>query len=524
MLTTEIAFVLDPEAGPMAVLETLAARFACREGASRVERAVFYDTFDGRLHRKGSSLCAREEDSGWRLSWGNGGGVAREERISEPISFAADLPAGRLREVLEPVVEMRRLLPLVEVEHRGPALDLVDDEEKTVVRVRFEEGRARAPRERSAWHELPQVVKVVPVRGYEREYQVLIDVLSLVPELSRIAAGPLDIALAAIGGAPSVGRLSPSPKLDPHVRADEGLKRVHGALFEILRANEGGVRESLDTEFLHDFRVGVRRTRTLLGQLKEVFPAPTVRHFRAEFEWLAGTTGATRDLDVLLLDLDSRAEGQSEDDVAPLREFLRDRRADAQLEIVAALDSPRYAELIGGWRRFLDEPVLPLPPQRNAARSLSLVAGDRIRNLYRRARRRGKELHADSPVGDLHRLRLDCKKLRYVLDATKTLFEGERVEPILAVLKRLQDDLGVFNDCSVQAEKLREFGHLMARKGRAPVGTLFAMGSIVERTGARARDARSAIHARLRDFSSPKTKKRVRKLCEGPPPEPAFLE
>ena len=33
------------------------------------------------------------------------------------------------------------------------------------------------------------------------------------------------------------------------------------------------LRERLDTEFLHDFRVALRRTRSLLGQIRDVFPA-----------------------------------------------------------------------------------------------------------------------------------------------------------------------------------------------------------------------------------------------------------
>ena len=42
---------------------------------------------------------------------------------------------------------------------------------------------------------------------------------------------------------------------------------------QTLRINEDGVRKDLDSEFLHDFRVAVRRTRSALSQIKGVFPA-----------------------------------------------------------------------------------------------------------------------------------------------------------------------------------------------------------------------------------------------------------
>ena len=56
-------------------------------------------------------------------------------------------------------------------------------------------------------------------------------------------------------------------------RPTAGARQIHHALLGIIVANEPGLRANLDTEFLHDFRVAVRRTRSLLGQVRQVFPA-----------------------------------------------------------------------------------------------------------------------------------------------------------------------------------------------------------------------------------------------------------
>ena len=42
-----------------------------------------------------------------------------------------------------------------------------------------------------------------------------------------------------------------------------------------MRRNTDGARQGLDTEFLHDLRVAVRRTRAALAQYREVLPAAT---------------------------------------------------------------------------------------------------------------------------------------------------------------------------------------------------------------------------------------------------------
>ena len=108
-------------------------------------------------------------------------------------------------------------------------------------------------------------------------------------------------------GASIRGDLSP-PRVDlaPTVRADIGARQIHLALVGILVANEPGLRANLDTEFLHDFRVAVRRTRSLLGQIRHVFPPDAVDHFSTEFSWLGRLTGPLRDMDVLVLGLRQR--------------------------------------------------------------------------------------------------------------------------------------------------------------------------------------------------------------------------
>ena len=78
-----------------------------------------------------------------------------------------------------------------------------------------------------------------------------------------------------------------------------------------MRATLPGTIADVDSEFLHDFRVAVRRTRSLQRQLEPVFPPEPLAHFRSEFRWLQQATGPVRDLDVHQLDLVRVSRGRA---------------------------------------------------------------------------------------------------------------------------------------------------------------------------------------------------------------------
>ena len=52
--------------------------------------------------------------------------------------------------------------------------------------------------------------------------------------------------------------------MSPAIHASEACRRILAHLAQIIRLNEDGIRKDIDTEFLHDFRVAVRRARSLL--------------------------------------------------------------------------------------------------------------------------------------------------------------------------------------------------------------------------------------------------------------------
>ena len=69
----------------------------------------------------------------------------------------------------------------------------------------------------------------------------------------------------------------------------------------------------------------------------------------------------------------------------------------------------------------------------------------------------GGKISSHSKDSKYHKLRIQCKKLRYLLEFFSSLFPEEKISILVSQLKTLQDNLGLFNDLSVQQETLKNY-------------------------------------------------------------------
>jgi len=281
-------------------------------------------------------------------------------------------------------------------------------------------------------------------------------------------------------------------------------------LFEQMLAQQEGVKRGEDPEAVHDFRVAIRRTRSALGQVRGVFPPYRCERFRENFAWLARESNALRDIDVLLEELPKLAAEvcpEGEDELAPLREFLLGERVLAHQALCAVLRSERYRRLLRSWRLFLDKPPrTSIRSAPNAERPVGEVARERLLAVYRRAGKKARRIEESSPATELHELRIDCKKLRYLLELFRFLFDAGEISAVLAHLKQLQDVLGELNDLEVQKEMLYRLASAMAAKAEAektlvPATTLLAMGRIAQRHVPRQAALRKELERRLEELT-----------------------
>jgi CHAD domain-containing protein len=478
------------------------------QSAHSIDR-TFWDTFDGRLHRAGLALA----DAGNRLvlmdattyaERASGDHVRRARRL-----LLADLAAGALRDALAPLLEMRALTPIARVRSRLLPVNVLDDVGKIVVRLRAEEPTALPAGDgRLA---LRPRLHVLGVRGYDADFDAVLTLLTAEVGLQDAPRPVLDDAVEALGG--TIGGTSSKLRvsLDPGARADAAAVTILRRLLEVIALNLPGALADVDSEFLHDLRVAVRRSRALQRELRGVFSPEPLRVFRDGFRELQALTGPTRDLDVQLLEFGELTAGLADGgaDVAPLRRLLEQRLLAERQRMVRGLRAERTRALLDNWGDFLDRLVAsPQDARPDAARPIAEVAGERIGKVYRRMVRMGGAIGDGSPHEALHELRKQGKELRYLLEFFSSLYPPQVVKPMVATLKELQDVLGRFQDREVQADLLRALGDdIAAMEGGA--AALMAMGVLVERLADQQQQARAQFSASFEDFAAAPQRKLV---------------
>jgi CHAD domain-containing protein len=169
--------------------------------------------------------------------------------------------------------------------------------------------------------------------------------------------------------------------------------------------------------------------------------------------------------------------------------------------LVRQLASPRYQRLLKAWRGFLARPVPIRTPLANATRPIAEIAQRRIRKIYARVLRQGLAIDTSTPDAAVHDLRIDCKKLRYLLELFASLFDRELLGPCLKALKGLQESLGNFNDFSIQQEALKDSGRQMQEGGSCTAETLMAMGRLAAHLEMGQQRERQAVQERFALFA-----------------------
>jgi CHAD domain-containing protein len=516
--SSSIAFTFPTDraaqAGLRAVLEHVRG-----SSSSRIARRMLYlETVDWRFYRKKARLAVSWEGAEQLLLWrARGGGPYARRPIDRVPEFAWEIPYEDLLQQIEELAGVRRLLPLVQVQLDGRLTRILDGRDKTVVEVVHERATVSRPDAPAAAIKLEPVLRVVPVVGYEARFHELSGKIATTPGVRREEGCLLERALAALALAPSGGEPARSWHLRREMRADEAMKAIFRALFETLRYHEVGVRANVDSLSLHDYRVAVRRTRSGLGQVPGVFPRQISRRFKQGFSWLGERTAMLRDLDVQLLTL-PRYRGWVGPPLAqalePLERELRQLHAAEHRELVAAFDSRRYAVLCAAWSEFLTAPVHAHTTLSNARRPIVSVASERIGRAHERVVRKGEAIDPESAPSDLHQLRIECKKLRYLLEFFSGLYPEQDVDRMVAALKALQNTLGEHQDLTVQRDWLVEIEGRPAEALSA--ATREAVVLLVRRIDGLLAAKREEFEARFAAFRAPDVDAVVRALLTEP--------
>jgi len=330
---------------------------------------------------------------------------------------------------------------------------------------------------------LDKRLQLFPLKGYEKQHANICETLTKQCQLVPIEVDPYITTLESLRKNKGYRHELLKVK-DPNERSETVIKHIFLNLLEAMEQNEYGIRRDIDSEFLHDFRVAVRRTRSLLDQLNGVFPAPRLARFRREFAWFGQLTGVARDMDVYLLSIDefkSRLPQKRRDDLIPLHEFLLRHKKMEYKRLIKNLSLARYQKLKQDWKKFLTAPSPKNTTLTLANTPVIELVSKRTWRLYRKALKQGNAIQPESPASSLHQLRKTCKKLRYMNEFFHDLFPQEKSNKLIKSLKILQDNLGEFQDLEVQQISLRKFIKEMEQETGITDESRYAINMLVDK-------------------------------------------
>ena len=501
-------YELSDSIGKEDLSKRISTEFTAISERSVKQKKRYLDTFDFKLCNEGFYfLCDKKSFILHNSHFDKSIAEIPAAGKKEP-KFWWDLPSCTLRQELKQRIEVRALLPIIEVEKITTPMRILNEDSKTVLTLTLEEIKAAGENKSTITH-----MCLRPIRGYRGELNEFKSYLAEL-NLKESQGDYLRALLQSIGKDPKDFSSKLRIELTPELTSLEALRLIMKHLLRTIKLNEEGIIKDIDIEFLHDFRVAVRRTRSALSQIKGVFPDDVTEKFRAGFSNLGRMTNHLRDLDIYMLDKD-RYRSMLPEELNPGLEqmylMFKNERKRAHKEIVKALKSKEYKEFVESWEGFLNEQK-DIASASNSGAMVKEMAGRIIKRKYRRVVRDGSRINKSTPDPELHKLRIECKKLRYMIEFFSSLYPVEDIKSLIRHLKILQDNLGEFNDLSVQRVSLKSFVDKLDHSDEQHRECIVSSGGLISVLFERQKEVRSHFTERFKEFQDKETKAIFKKL------------
>lgn len=429
-----------------ALTASLPSPYVYREERTTYRSARVLDTYDGILSDAQQLLVWAGENVVWLegqqfiAGTGKGGKTFSRQHLNP-------LP---LQQKLAELPALRALVPLANVDMKLRQGRVLDDEQKTVVRLEILVLRADQT--------FLCLYRTEALKGYEAAHALFVQHLQglLARDEPSVVTEPVANFLTQIHAIAPLTRAAQAldlPRPEP-LPPGAGIKAVMlKELAEYLlmaRHNEAGIVVEVDTECLHHYRVNLRRIRSLISLFNGVLEPATQKVLGERFARLMKPTNAVRDLDVLLLERKAlRALLPDFMHVAfdHLMHRLAAKRRSAARKLNQHLTSADYMHTARALSFTLSHGDNLLPGAQ-ADLPVETYAQQVLTQHYTRLHKKIAVLDQDRE-DDIHALRIRFKRLRYCLEFFRQV-SSKSGKAQSARLRKLQNLLGDFNDCCVQ--------------------------------------------------------------------------
>lgn len=223
---------------------------------------------------------------------------------------------------------------------------------------------------------------------------------------------------------------------------------------QMLQANLHGMLNSADPEYIHQYRVSLRRLNTLIKLFKPVLPDRFYSKWKNRIKALTQKTGEIRDLSVverrilepMLEDKDAHVQGLVTLALSAIHSTKKD------------LDDQLVQMRYGGPVLLFANDLTELSDQK-FPKNLTRFAEERLLDLHDKAKSRTSKLTKHISPANAHQLRIAIKQLRYACEFFAPLFDSAAVLEFAKHIASLQDQLGFVNDFHVSLVKIQNGIH-----------------------------------------------------------------
>ena len=220
-----------------------------------------------------------------------------------------------------------------------------------------------------------------------------------------------------------------------------------------VTAAAGRLGQVEDGEALHDFRVAVRRLRSLLRAYRDLTDDLIPRRLRRRLRGIARATNTSRDLEVKLRWMESERTGlkpRERTGEAWLAERLHQARADADREALTLVGQD-----LTPLTRALSDRLDDSPPRSGVGGIVfARLVADLVRELTNELEQHLRRITSIESQEEAHDARIAGKRVRYLLEPLTS--SVPLATELVTRLKSLQDLLGDMHDADVAAHLIAE--------------------------------------------------------------------
>lgn len=486
------------------LIEIIKPFFKVQEESKRKKTLTFYDTFDWRFYNKSKVLVQKNNHYYIRQLY--------QDNILSSIELEGEFTLenindGEFKKMLEKIMLPRKLFRLGTINLNANVFKVLNEDEKTIAKIYY---NSYYPALSSENTKGINILQVQSVRGYKKEFSRIKKEINNNNYLSNSKYDILHFAAELVNKKP--GDYSSKTDIPIHaaMQSIEALQSVFQTLYSTIRMNEPFVLKDQDTEFLHDYRVAIRKTRSALSQIKDVMSPEHNLRFKKVFSFIGKKSNNLRDLDVFLLN-EQKYRSLITDELQKGYNYIVksviEKRKQAFEKFKEEVTTDSYQKKLIRWEVFLESMTEKAMHGPQASINIKELANTTITSQYSKVIDYGMKVLETHDTNELHNLRIECKKLRYLLEFFKKLYPPEKINKLIKQLKKIQDSLGLFNDLSVHMDFFMELTETIQGNTQQKKQALVTAGYLVGLLRYKLEDVKNEFYGKFIKFNKQENNK-----------------